>query len=61
MYDLAGNSLWESEMDARANVVETVEWDGKDYLGNTVPNGPYIFFLVSKGKVLGKGKVVVMK
>lgn len=38
-----------------------VAWDGRDVTGNTVGNGVYAFRIISSGRVLGTGYIVVLE
>jgi hypothetical protein len=38
-----------------------VIWDGKDNFGRTVANGPYFYFIIVNGKVIGKGDMAAFK
>jgi len=38
-----------------------VSWDGKDMFGNYVANGPYFYFIVADGKVLGRGEMAAYR
>ena len=38
-----------------------VPWDGIDNFGNPVANGPYLYFIISDGKVIGKGEMAAFK
>ena len=38
-----------------------VPWNGKDNFGNYVANGPYFYFIIVDGKVIGKGDMAAFK
>jgi hypothetical protein len=38
-----------------------VPWDGKDNFNNIVANGPYFYFILVDGKIIGKGDMAVFK
>ena len=41
--------------------INLVPWDGRDNLGNLVANGPYLYFIIVDGKVIGKGEMCAFK
>jgi hypothetical protein len=41
--------------------VNLVPWDGKDNFGNYVANGPYFYYIIADGKVIGKGELAAFK
>lgn len=41
--------------------INRVYWDGNSAFGETVANGVYLFRIVSDGKVIEKGKIIVLK
>gem|GEM_PF-2651168 len=38
-----------------------VAWDGKDNFGRRVPYGPYFYFIICEGKVIGRGEMAAYK
>ncbi|PIS29887.1 hypothetical protein COT42_04075 [Candidatus Saganbacteria bacterium CG08_land_8_20_14_0_20_45_16] len=64
LFDLAGNLIWQRFCAAGTNGgsqgENTPPWNGKDLFGAAVPNGVYIYQVVSGGRVLARGKIVVL-
>jgi hypothetical protein len=39
----------------------TVPWNGRDNFNNIVANGPYLYFIVADGKVIGRGEMAAFR
>lgn len=64
LFDLNGGLLWRrnfvaGENGAKAGINDPV-WDGTALSGGRVANGVYFFQVVADGRVIGKGKVIVL-
>jgi len=64
LYDITGQEVkrWEfasGEQGGKAGI-NTVEWDGKSLFGEVVGNGMYIYRILSEGKTIGTGKLVIL-
>ncbi len=64
-YNVAGQLIcrkfygWSSVGGAQGT--NRVYWDGRDDYGDVVANGVYLFKVVSEDRVIGKGKIIVLK
>jgi hypothetical protein len=65
VYDLAGNPVRTFNFAAGQNGGKagdnTPVWDGKNNFGQRVPNGPYLYFIIVNGKVIGRGEMAAYK
>jgi flagellar hook assembly protein FlgD len=65
LFDLNGNLIWRENYSAGNNGgkagVNNPAWDGKNRFGEKVPNGVYFYQVTADQKVLGRGKVIVLK
>jgi len=63
MYDVGGRTVLTRKFNSGTNGGRTgyneVKWNGKSDFGKIVGNGIYVYKIISKGKVIGKGKIVV--
>jgi len=65
IYDVNGKLRWKRtyippDEGAHSNINKP-KWDGRDMFGKYVANGPYYYFVVSNGKVLGKGEIAAYR
>lgn len=64
LFDLAGNLIWQQSYAAGDNGgrsgMNSVAWDGRSLFGETVANGVYVYKVVADGRVLAKGKIIVL-
>ena len=65
LFDLSGNLIWQKtcpagEMGGKAGD-NLVTWDGKTLYGESAPNGVYLYKIVAGGKVIGSGKLVILR
>ena len=63
IYDITGHEIKRfvfasGENGGRANV-NNVVWDGRSIFGDVAGNGMYVYKIISKGKLIGTGKLVV--
>jgi len=66
VYNVAGHLVWRKECSAGADEggkqdINEVFWDGIDLSGNRVAFGPYHYFILSDGKVIGKGSLAAYR
>ncbi|MCU0641856.1 MAG: hypothetical protein MUC35_07265 [Candidatus Margulisbacteria bacterium] len=65
IHDLAGTLLVKQSYAAGVNGgsagYNAVTWDGRSAGGNVAGNGIYVYLLIADGKLVGKGKVTVLK
>ncbi len=59
IFNTNGKSIWEKSIDTAGP--QLVEWDGKDMFGKYVGYGPYLYFIIVDGKVIGKGEMCAFK
>ncbi len=65
IYDMTGKLVWQKKCRSgstggQINLNEVL-WDGKDNFGSRIAFGPYYYFIVSDGKVIGKGEMAAFK
>jgi len=64
LFDLTGNLIWQRSCLAGENGGKygnnNPPWDGKDLYGANVANGVYLYQIVANGKVIGRGKIIVL-
>lgn len=60
VFDIAGNLHWRRNYSGSVGA-NSIAWDGKSDFGNKAANGLYIYKLVVDGKVLGGGKIIVLR
>ena len=64
MFDLAGNLIWQNSYLAGENGgksgANNPSWDGQDLFGSAVPNGVYLYQIVSDNRVLARSKFIVL-
>lgn len=64
LFDLSGNLIWQRRYAAGENGGKSgpnnPAWDAADNFGAAVPNGLYLYQLISDGKVLARGKLIVL-
>jgi len=63
LFDISGQIMWTKKYStgtngARAGYNE-VRWDGRTDFGGTIGNGIFIYQILSKGKKIGSGKLIV--
>jgi hypothetical protein len=65
IHDLMGNQIFKRNFPARAPGgsagYNEVPWDGKASDGELAGNGIYVYLIIGEGKVLGRGKLTVLK
>jgi len=65
IHDIMGNQVFKRNFPARAPGgsagYNEVPWNGTDADGSTVGNGIYVYLIIGEGKVLGRGKLTVLK
>lgn len=64
LFDLSGNLIWQKSYLAGENGgksgANNPPWDGKDHFGANVPNGVYLYQIVTDNRVIAKGKIIVL-
>lgn len=64
IFNLAGNLIWQNSYSAGTNGgksgANNPAWNGKDLLGVNVPNGIYLYQVITEQKVLARGKIIVL-
>jgi subtilisin family serine protease len=64
LFDLTGNLIWQKNYPAGENGGKygnnNPPWDGKNLYGENVANGVYPYQIVAGGKVIGRGKIIVL-
>jgi flagellar basal-body rod modification protein FlgD len=50
IYDASGRLVRTVELGSKEKGTHTYQWDGRDHLGHTLPDGTYTFEVVGKGK-----------
>jgi thermitase len=64
LFDLNGSLIWQASYLAGANGGKSGDnnpaWSGVDVLGRRVLNGIYFYQIIADGKVLARGKVIVL-
>ncbi|MFC1767179.1 S8 family serine peptidase [Candidatus Margulisiibacteriota bacterium] len=65
IFDMSGNLIWRknygSGTEGGWQGDNRVYWDGKDSFGQTVSNGVYLYKITAGNRVIGKGKIIVLK
>ena len=65
IYDVTGNMICRKFYPYGTNGgnsgTNRVFWDGRNDFKETVANGVYLFRVVSEGRTIGKGKMIVLK
>ncbi|MFH1826589.1 MAG: hypothetical protein ABH823_04805 [bacterium] len=63
IFDLNGRPIWDgtyvSGQSGGRGGANQINWDGKDKQGNSVPNGIYIYKIVSEGSFKASGRIAV--
>jgi len=64
IFNLAGNLIWQNSYSAGTNGgksgANNPTWNGQDLLGVAVPNGIYLYQVITEQKVLARGKIIVL-
>jgi thermitase len=65
LFDLSGNLIWQKfyaagDMGGKAGD-NLVTWDGRTLYGESAQNGVYLYKIVAGGKVIGSGKLVLLR
>ena len=60
IFDTNGRMIYQ-DRDSQTNASRTVTWDGDTSYGETVENGLYLIRVVKDGKLVEKGKILVIK
>jgi subtilisin family serine protease len=64
LFDMGGNLIWQKSYVAGENGGKAGEnnptWSGQDLFGGRVPNGIYFYQVVAGGRVIARGKMVVL-
>ncbi|OGC25639.1 hypothetical protein A2291_04410 [candidate division WOR-1 bacterium RIFOXYB2_FULL_42_35] len=64
LFDLTGTLIWQQNYIAGENGAKAgsndPSWNGIDLFGTSVPNGVYIFQVISGNKVIAKGKLIAL-
>lgn len=64
IYDITGHEVKRIYSPSRAEGgragINTVAWDGKSLFGKVSGNGMYVFKIISRNKVIGSGKIVIL-
>jgi hypothetical protein len=65
IHDMLGNQIYKQTFAARSMGgsagYNEINWDGKASDGKVVGNGIYVYLVIGEGKILGKGKLTVLK
>jgi len=65
IHDIMGNQIFKRNFPPRSPGgsagYNEVNWDGKASDGKVVGNGIYVYLVIGEGKILGKGKLTVLK
>jgi len=62
IFDANARIIWQYKGEGEGlGANRTVEWDGKTHWGETVDNGYYMIRVVNDGKMVAKGKILVVK
>jgi len=63
LFDISGQIMWTKKYSTGINGgragYNEVRWDGKTDFGGTIGNGIFIYQILSKGKKIGSGKLIV--
>ncbi len=59
--DLRGHNLWSSPELAGNPGTNTIVWAGKDYTGQPVPSGTYLYLIETQGTPAAVGKISLIK
>ncbi len=66
IYNITGKAIWIRQFASGSNggwgvpKKNSVPWNGRTEAGEIAPNGVYIYFITSQGKVLGKGQATLL-
>ena len=65
IYNVSGKIVWRKLCapgeEGGKQDINSLQWDGRDNFGNLVAYGPYYYFILVDGKVLGKGEMCAFK
>jgi hypothetical protein len=65
IYDLLGSQIFKQFYSTGNNGAKAgyneIPWEGRDDAGKRIGNGTYAYLIFGEGKVLGKGKVTILK
>ena len=63
IFEIDGTLIWQNQYaptdpeGGHANY-NMIEWNGTNHFGEVVPNGVYIFRIISNGREIGRGKII---
>jgi len=60
IFDIVGNLCWRRNHSGNVGS-NSIAWNGKSDFGNIAANGLYVYKLAVDGKVLGDGKIIVLR
>ena len=65
LFDMTGKLLWAKSFRAGDNGARQgdnkVDWNGRTSFGDYPANGVYLYQVISAGKLLGRGKIIIFK
>ncbi len=61
IYNACRQLVWQETYQGTTGNSNYVFWNGRDLFGNSVPIGPYYYFVVADGKVLGRGEMAAYR
>jgi hypothetical protein len=65
VFDLTGNLLWKNSYFPGENGgksgANTPGWNGRDSSDSALPNGIYIYQVISNQKIIGRGKIIFLR
>ena len=64
LFDLSGSLIWQKNFAAGDNGgkagLNNTAWNGANFFGENVPNGVYLFQVTADGKIVARGKIIVI-